>query len=217
MKQGIWIGVCLMLPAAGWVAPPADAGMSAKEIAGRMEQTLKSLRTLSATFVLTTQYETVDRAGASRGRILLQRAQNKLRLEQDHQTVVSDGESVWTYVPENRQIIVSPADQRQGGMRPDDFFFYYTERYTPALAGTDSLNGVAHYILNLTAKDEMADPRMLQVWVDSRQWLTRKVVYSDDLGTTTTIVFPDVRVNPVLPDETFVMPVPKGVEVVDLR
>ena len=71
--------------------------------------------------------------------------------------------------------------------------------------------------MELTANDENAQLERVAVWVDNKNWLTSKVQYVDDMESSTTISFSDIRLNPRLPEETFVMVVPEGVEVVDLR
>jgi len=53
--------------------------------------------------------------------------------------------------------------------------------------------------------------------VDSGEWLTRRVLYADDMGSETVVQFTHIRLNPDLPSGTFTLSAPEGVEVVDLR
>lgn len=216
MARIVRIGCLAGLLAAGWCARPADAALSASDVTQRVQRQYGTIRSVSADFVQTSRLGPTNQSGQVKGRILLKK-QNKVRVEMAGQVIVSDGKSVWAYVPENQQVLVSRADRRRGGMRPDDFLFYYSSQYVPALVGEEALDGVPHYVLKLTPKDPESDVQELRVWVDSRQWFTRKVVYTDATGSTVTTVFSNIRLNPPLPDATFVMPIPKGVEVVDLR
>lgn len=194
-----------------------SAGPSATEITRKAQQQIDQVKSLSADFSVRTQLSALKKTSESTGRLFLQRKQNKIRLEQPDQTIVSDGKSVWTYAPANRQIVVTTADQGAPGLRPDELLFQYTRRYTPTLIDQETLNGVACYVLKLTAKDSTAQLRELRIWVDAKQWLTRKVVYSDDAGSETVVTFSAIRLNPSVPADTFRMAVPKDVELVDLR
>lgn len=209
----LWFYICMGVLSNSM---PVSAELSAYDVTKNMQRQFDVVKALSADFTLTSYLSALKQTNETTGRILVLKKQNKLRLEQNGQTIVSDGKSTWTYIPENRQIIVSPADQGSG-MRPAAFLFYYTEHYSPMLIGTETMDGVPHYIIKLTARDDMAGLEEVTIWVDNRRWLTQKVVYTDDMGSKTTIRFSNIHINPNLPDKTFVMQTPAGVEVVDLR
>ena len=200
----------------GILASFLDAEPTAESITRRMQTKLDGVTTLSADFSVVSHLGVLDQTGQSLGRLFIKRDENRLRLEQEGQTVVSDGETVWTFIPDNSQIIVSPMES-SGGMRPDEFLFYYSLHYVPELKRSEVIDDVLHYVLELQAEEELAQLDRFTIWVDSEDWLTRKVQYSDDSESTTTIQFTDIRINPKLPDDTFVMEVPPDVEVVDLR
>jgi chaperone LolA len=199
------------------VAFIASDGPSAADITRHMRQKLEKVNALSADFSIIARLAPMEQVRELSGRLLLMKKQNKVRLEQSDQTVVSDGKSVWTYIPANKQIIVTPMEQATVGMRPDEFLFYYTERYTHTLIGQETVDGVPLYALKLTANDALAPLPEIHLWVDGRQWLTRKVVYRDEAGSETTIWFSNIRLNPALSSDAFTMAIPEGVEVVDLR
>ena len=79
------------------------------------------------------------------------------------------------------------------------------------------IDGVVHYELHLKANTVLADFPELRIWVDSGEWLTRRVLYADDMGSETVVQFTHIRLNPDMPSGTFTMSPPEGVEVVDLR
>lgn len=193
---------------------------SAEAVTGKMRQRLEGVRSLSARYTVTTYAAVLDRRSENEGRLFLQRDQNRLRLEEAEQTIVSDGESLWTYVHGNRQVIVSPAQEGAGGTRPgrpDDFIFNYSNRYRYDLEGREPVDGTPCYVLGLTALAPTDDLPALRIWVDEGTWLTTKVVYTDDMGSETTLRFMDFRLNTELPPGLFTMTAPEDVEWVDLR
>lgn len=217
MKKWYKLAVLLTVWTGFSAVSSSAAGPAAADITRRMNKQIGTVTSLSADYSISMRLTVLDKTRETSGHLNLIRKQNKLRLEQADQTIVSDGSSVWTYAPSNRQIIVTSVNQTTWSLRPDDFLFRYTERHTATLMGEESIDGVLHYVLKLTAKEPSAGPSSLKIWVDGKQWLTRKVVLSDDSGSETTIRFTGIRINPVLPATLFTMTVPQGVEVVDLR
>ena len=201
----------------------ADETHSAETVTGKMRERLDGVRSLAARYTVTTFAAVLESRNETEGILYLQRDRNRLRLEEAGQTIVSDGETLWTYVPGNRQVIVSPAgdegpDSRPGRTyRPDDFIFNYSKRYLYALESRESVDGMPCSRLRLTAVEPADGLPDLRIWVDEENWLTRKVTYTDDMGTATTLRFVDYRLNEKLAPGLFEMTAPEGVEWVDLR
>ena len=211
-----WAVMLIGLVAIEGTEAPAKK-ITAEAITKKMQQRIDKVGGLSAEFSISTYMAALDQNRESSGRLYILRKKSKLRLEQADQTIVSDGKSVWTYIPVNQQIIVMPAEASKAGIRPDEFLFFYTNQYTHTLIGDEMIDGVVHYKLHLKANTVLADFPELRIWVDSREWLTRRVLYADDMGSETVVQFTHIRLNPDMPSGTFTMSAPEGVEVVDLR
>ena len=243
MAAHLWVGLLTGLmamqgvEAPGVVRTPEDVGPleyvgppeqlhTAETVTGKMRQRFDAVRSLAARYTVTTFAAVLESRSETEGKLYLQRDRNRLRLEEAGQTIVSDGETLWTYVPGNRQVIVSPAGEegsesgpgrtgRPG--RPDDFIFNYSNRYLYALEGREPVDGMPCSRLRLTAVEPADGLPDLRIWVDEKNWLTRKVTYRDDMGSETTLRFMDYRLNEKLAPGLFEMTAPEGVEWVDLR
>ena len=211
-----WAVMLIGLMAIEGMEAPAKK-ITAEAITKKMQPRIDKVEGLSAEFSISTYMAALNQHRESSGRLYILRKKSKLRLEQADQTIVSDGKSVWTYIPVNQQIIVMPAEASKAGIRPDEFLFFYTNQYTHTLIGDEMIDGVVHYELHLKANTVLADFHELRIWVDSREWLTRRVLYADDMGSETVVQFTHIRLNPDMPSGTFTMSAPEGVEVVDLR
>ena len=211
-----WAVMLIGLMAIEGTEAPAKK-ITAEAITKKLQQRIDKVEGLSAEFSISTYMAALDQHRESSGRLYILRKKSKLRLEQADQTIVSDGKSVWTYIPVNQQIIVMPAEDSKAGIRPDEFLFFYTNQYTHTLIGDEMIDGVVHYELHLKANTVLADFPELRIWVDSGEWLTRRVLYADDTGSETVVQFTHIRLNPDMPSGTFTMSAPEGVEVVDLR
>ena len=211
-----WAVMLIGLVAIEGTEAPAKK-ITAEAITKKMQQRIDKVGGLSAEFSISTYMAALDQNRESSGRLYILRKKSKLRLERADQTIVSDGKSVWTYIPANQQIIVMPAEDSKAGIRPDEFLFFYTNQYTHTLIGDEMIDGVVHYELHLKANTVLADFPELRIWVDSGEWLTRRVLYADDMGSETVVQFTHIRLNPDLPSGTFTLSASEGVEVVDLR
>ena len=211
-----WAVMLIGLVAIKGTEAPAKK-ITAEAITKKMQQRIDKVGGLSAEFSISTYMAALDQNRESSGRLYILRKKSKLRLERADQTIVSDGKSVWTYIPANQQIIVMPAEDSKAGIRPDEFLFFYTNQYTHTLIGDEMIDGVVHYKLHLKANTVLADFPELRIWVDSGEWLTRRVLYADDMGSETVVQFTHIRLNPDMPSGTFTLSAPVGVEVVDLR
>ena len=57
----------------------------------------------------------------------------------------------------------------------------------------------------------------MRLWVDPSEWLVRMAEMTDVNGKVTTYTVSDIKLNPGLSDSRFVMQIPEGAEVVDMR
>ena len=217
-------------PLQGFVVPGEPH--TAETVTGKMRERLDGVRSLAARYTVTTYAAVLESRSETEGMLYLQRDRNRLRLEEPGQIIVSDGETLWTYVPGNRQVIVSPAGEERAESgpersgrtgrpgrpgRPDDFIFNYSNRYLYALEGREPVDGLPCSQLRLTAVEPAEDLPQLHIWVDEEDWLTRKVMYTDDMGSETTLHFMDYRLNDKLDPGLFEMTAPEDAEWVDLR
>lgn len=126
------------------------------------------------------------------------------------QLLVCDGETIWMYDPDLRQVTVRPARETLAG--------------TPAelLASTDALDrqftltdgGVRDTarIVKLKPKSADSDFKSIELWL--REGVPVRLQFEDQIGSTTEIRFSEIRTDGK-PDRTlFTFKVPKGVDVI---
>jgi outer membrane lipoprotein carrier protein len=191
----------------------AAKGPAAQDPAVRVKSFVESTKSLRAQFAQTVAAKNSKKPQISSGVLALSRP-GKFRWQIDkpyEQLMVSDGQKVWLYDPDLKQVTVRRAAGTLGG--------------TPAalLAGDNSIDK------NFTLKD--AGQREGRDWIEalpktpdasfSRILLGFKgdtlqvMELSDNFGQTTHILFSQVERNPALPAATFKFTPPAGVDVVD--
>ena len=85
------------------------------------------------------------------------------------------------------------------------------------MEGREEIGDTTFYVLKLTAQQDSEGIPELRIWVEDTTWLTKKVVYMDDMGSVTTLKFSDFQLNTKIQPELFKLTVPSDVEWVDLR
>lgn len=195
-------------------SPPAGA-ISAKKILQKVEDTYENLKDFRTDFNQTVLVDSADSGYTTMGKLWVKKPA-RFRLELEHQTMVSDGDTLWTYVPVHQQVLVDQADTSAGITRPDQLFLNYFKEADAELAREEDLNEHHCYLLHLKPKKNEAISS-LRVWVDQKTWLPARLEVTQEDGMITDYRFTDVQVNPGLADSLFLFRAPPEVEVIDLR
>jgi len=196
-----------------------------------------TINDLQADFLQQAYLGSLDRVEEGRGRVAVrfdrrgQNLQPRFRWEYlapSVQQIVSDGRTVWVYLPENQQVIESPLPT-DGSESVDDPLAFLTglgqlsKRFAVSWASPDR-DSEGHYRLLLTPRKPSAIVERLELVVDRAVVGSvghNKPIYPVRVATVfgpsdsrTTITFRNVRLNKGLPDSLFDFQVPEGVEVV---
>ena len=190
---------------------------SVESVTLKMRQQLNTVKSMSVRYSVTVLFGVLNQERKNEGRIYLRRNTEQLRIEETDQTIIADGETIWTYLPSNRQVIVSSTDNSEIGTSPDKILFNYVNQYQHVLEGREEIGDTTFYVLKLTAQQDSEGIPELRIWVEDTTWLTKKVVYMDDMGSVTTLKFSDFQLNTKIQPELFKLTVPSDVEWVDLR
>ncbi len=142
---------------------------------------------------------------------------NRYRIESEHQTIVTDGISVWAYSPANNQVIIDHYKENQNSLTPDKFLLNLPSNYYTTLLGTEKAKSGEQAVLKLVPKDDRSFVKSVKIWVDENNWMVKKILILDVNETTTTYIINDIKLNGNLKERTFNFTPPAGAETVDLR
>ena len=211
------ICVLLLLAMATLLAVPLPAAaISAKKILKKVDKKYKDLSDFRAAFSQTILVDSTDSVGYAAVGTLWVKKPDRFRLELERQTMISDGDTLWTYVPVHQQVLVDRVYPESAASRPDQLFLKYFKEADAELASTVELDDHECYLLHLTPEEpEVAV--FLKVWVDGKSWLARRLEVTDEGGLITEYEFTDVQTNLDLTDSLFVYRPPPEVEVIDMR
>jgi len=148
---------------------------------------------------------------------LVMKKPNRYRIESEHQTLVTDGTTVWSYSPMNKQVIVDRYKENQNSLSPEHFLLNLPSNYYTSILGREQADGGSLVVLRLLPKDDQSFVKSMKVWVEEGTWVVRKVELVDVNDTQTVYTVQDVKLNTNVKESAFAFSPPSGTEVVDLR
>src|SRR5262249_6234245 len=173
----------------------------------------------SADFVHTYQGGVLRKLVTERGQVLIKKP-GKMRWEYltpEKKLFISDGVKLYSYVPEDNQVVVTgvPAGDRAGA--PVLFLAgkgNLTRDFTPELVDVPAGFPSGSRAIKLVPKVPQPDYDSLILVVDQAFLTLRGIVTIDAQGGRSTISFANLKENVGTPDKMFAFSIPRGAEVI---
>ena len=198
-----------------WIIIPSGVNaQTANDVLDKMKNALKKEKRISIAYEQSYQWKSSDRGSKLAGKLDMQNL-TKFRLYTDEQTIVSDGESIWSYTPFTKQVIINKIDKSGGTILPGDFLSDYPKDYKTKLLDEDKFEG--EYLLELKPKDSSSFVTAIRIWLDGEDYLIRSIEYIDINQNVTLWEITEINLSPDFDDSHFKFKSPSGVETVDLR
>jgi chaperone LolA len=148
---------------------------------------------------------------------LMMKKPNHYRIESEHQTIVTDGVTVWAYSKANNQVIIDKYKENSNSLSPEQFMLNLPANYYASVLGSEKFSEGTVILLKLVPKDDRSFVKSVKLSVDEHGWLVRKIIILDVNETETTYTVKDIKLNTNIKEKTFAFDTPEGAEVVDLR
>lgn len=213
MTRLSWIGiltVCTLLQASGQALP------TVKDITDRMQRRYDMVDDASASFTQSIKLGYANVEQAFKGSVIFKKPKC-YRLESEHQTLVTDGVTVWAYAPANRQVIVDTYKEQRNSVSPEEFLLSLPSSYYATVVARETIGGDPSVVLKLLPKDDRSFVRSVRLWVVESTAEVRRIQIIDQNETETTYAIESTRLNTNVTDATFTFSAPAGTEIVDLR
>jgi outer membrane lipoprotein carrier protein len=209
----------LLLPALLLIAPvaaTAQARPAALDAAKAVQQKYDRVKDFTADFSQTYEGGVLKKKTTERGTVQIKKP-GRMRWEYttpDKKTFVSDGRKIYSWVPADKQVIVSsvpPDDEATTavlflagkGNLTRDFNVSYAEG-----AAADT------WALRLDPKQKQRDYDWLIVGVDPKTLQIRSLTAADQQGGRSTFEFSNYRENTGIADSVFTFKIPRGADVI---
>ncbi len=199
----------------------AMAGMSANNVAKKVQALYDRTSSLKAEFVQTAKMKTLDISEQDSGAVYMEK-DGKIRWEYKkpkEQLIVSNGKTIWFYIPSDKQVIIGTFE-KSFKYKPTQTFLTgmgkiledFNVRFSNGKELADTKNA---YILELIPKKSYEGaPLKILLAVDKKDFLISKSIVIDRFGNHTEIDFSNIKLNTPMPDSIFTFIPPKDVEVI---
>jgi outer membrane lipoprotein carrier protein len=130
----------------------------------------------------------------------------------EKQTIVSDGETLYSFDPDLNQVVETPLKQALKSSSATSFLLgmgNINHDFKASFAKPPAPNGLVHLIL-----DAKTGGYKIEVGLDPKTYNLMTLTLTDQLGDVTKIDFSDIRDNVALPDSLFEFKVPAGADIV---
>jgi outer membrane lipoprotein carrier protein len=210
--------------AAALIAAAINPGVHAAESpAAQLAQALQlkydSIKDFSADFVHTYQGGVLRKQLTERGHVLIKKP-GRMRWEYqspEKKLFVSDGVKIYSYVPEDNQVIVSPVPEGDRAGAPVLFLAgkgNLTRDFTPEIVDVPAGFPPQTRAIKLVPRVPQPDYDSLILVVDQPSLMLRGIVTIDTQGGQSAISFANLKENVGTPDKLFTFSIPRGAEVI---
>jgi len=189
----------------------------AKTILDKVSTKFKAAQTIQANFALSIN-DASGKAKSTKKGVFAMKG-NKYKVDISGQQIICDAKSVWTYMPENKEVQVSSYNPNEQTISPAKLFSgSYEKEYKISYSGTKTIAGKSVDVIELKPLKAQAFSRV-QLYVDKTSNLITGGQMFDKSGGSYTYSISNVRFNTSIADSEFTFNAAKypGVEVIDLR
>jgi outer membrane lipoprotein carrier protein len=194
------------------------ADQTAPELAAALQKKYDGIKDFAADFTHTYEGGVLRKQITERGHLLVKKP-GKMRWDYsapEKKQFVSDGAKMYTYLPQDKQVIVAEVPPDQAGT-PTLFLAgkgSLTRDFTPSLADAPAGTAPGSRALKLVPKARQAEYDWLMLVVDPSTLAIRGLVTVDGQGGKSTFSFTNLKENIGLADKEFAFKMPRGVDVI---
>lgn len=201
-------------------AQTPESSAKAKKILDEISAKTKKYTSLFANFVLTIENKDKKINEKQEGSIWVK--EKKYKLQITNQTIMCDGQTVWTYLKDANEVQINNVSQKEdeNKLSPNNIFTLYEKGFKFEFVKEEKKGAVISQIINLYPLEPKQKAfHTIQLTIDKVKKQITKVKVNGKDGNITTYTIKKFTTNENMPDATFTFNKTNfpGVEVVDLR
>ena len=207
-------GVLAIILAMAVTIPAANV----KKIIAKIQNKYKNISTLEIHFKQKTVFGLTKMESEVFGTLLLDRKNDRYRLETEDQLIVDNGKTFWRYNKLENQVLIDYAKKSEEDVLLSDFLFDIQKKYFAELVSEEKTGKQKQFVIKLTPKNtEESYFKAIKFWVLDKTWEIQRVVYIDINDNKTEFEITQLKINVPIPENAFTFKPPQGVDIVDLR
>ena len=197
----------------------AVSDATAPELAQTLQRKYDGVKDFSADFTHVYEGGVLKKQITERGRMIIKKP-GKMRWQYtapEEKLFVSDGVKMYSYIPQDKQVIVATVPPEDDAATPTLFLAgkgSLTRDFTPSLVELPPGMPAGSKVLKLVPKAKQSDYDWLVLVVDPASLDIRGLVTVDAQGGKSSFLFTNLKHNVGLADKDFAFKIPRGVDVV---
>lgn len=221
MRSGIFPAIAIALtlaivtPARGETIAPVNASVrrDLKQVLDRLQRHYRDTNSFSAKF--NEEITTVGAPKRQRTGLVSFRKPGRMRWEfaaPEVQTIVSDGDMLYSYDPDLNQVVQTPLRQAVKSSSATSFLLgmgNINRDFKAAFANSATSDGLIQLLL-----DAKAGGYKIEIGLDPKSYNLVTLRLTDQLGDVNKVDFSDIHNNVELPDSVFAFKAPAGADIV---
>jgi len=215
----ISLGYVTLVAALAAIVPLRAAEPTAVELAQSLQKKYDTVRDFSTDFVHSYTSGALRKQLTEKGHLLVKKP-GKMRWEYtapEQKLFVSDGVKIYSYIPQDKQVVVSDVPKDDTAAGPALFLAgkgNLVRDFTPAFTQVPAGLPAGTQALKLVPKTRQPDYDWIVLLVDPTTLGLRGLMSTDAQGGTSTFSFANLKENVNLADKEFAFQMPRGVDVV---
>ena len=215
----ISLGYVTLVAALAAIVPLRAAEPTAVELAQSLQKKYDTVRDFSTDFVHSYTSGALRKQLTEKGHLLVKKP-GKMRWEYtapEQKLFVSDGVKIYSYIPQDKQVVVSDVPKDDMASGPALFLAgkgNLVRDFTPAFTQVPAGLPAGTQALKLVPKTRQPDYDWIVLLVDPTTLGLRGLMSTDAQGGTSTFSFANLKENVNLADKEFAFQMPRGVDVV---
>ena len=182
-----------------------------------LENRYATMKDISASFKQETFLSVANRSEKAEGKVYIKKGGKMFwdYTQPTAQKIILDGENLWVYLPDEKQVVKNSVTSFSSHIMADLFYgkVNIKKRFKAAFLSTDSEDNSSNIILELLPKEYNPTLKRLLLEINPVGSLITKTVLEDELGTKTTLMFKEIKVDKGIDDSYFIFTPPPGVEI----
>lgn len=196
---------------------PLYAQKTAGELLKVVVEKTAAYENLSVDFFYTMQNELAGISESNEGKLWLQG--DAYKLEVAGQTIINDGETVWVYLPDSREVMITQAEEGEGAFSPAHILTTYYDDFDASFVPTTDTQSQDLKTIELMG-DESLNFSKLHIRIDMTKLMIDSFTLFDDNGSTYTYHIRSLQTNLSLEPGTFIFNTddhPELEDIIDMR
>jgi len=198
---------------------PSPADTTAPELAQALQRKIDGVKDFSADFTHAYEGGVLHKVATERGRLLMKKP-GKMRWDYtapESKLFVSDGVRMYSYIPEDKQVIITTVPADDESTTPTVFLAgkgSLTRDFTPIVVDLPPGMAAGNRALKLVPRSRQRDYDWVILVFDPGTFAIRGLVTVDAQGGKSSFSFTNMKENVGLADKEFAFKIPRGVDVV---